>query len=226
MAFIKKTWKNRISEFPTRRVLTHTDGTEETVMVTRSEGTVSQEGDAFSDENMNGLEDRIAEAFGGDGSLTLGFTEDGDPGFRVGADSVVPFSSGGEIEDSVIVSKNNGFYGGSDINGATKNIDIEYEISEKGIAFVVAKTITGGWYGGIAVSDFSIKLNDEVIGLEQNMMYQLKVEAGDIIKAHVRLKATGSGTHISYGVLEMAVSKAKNSSEKKPGIENGNDMNF
>lgn len=62
MAFEKKTWKDRITEYPTRRVLTKSDGTKETVTVSRSEGTVSQEGDAFSAENMNDLESRIATA--------------------------------------------------------------------------------------------------------------------------------------------------------------------
>lgn len=59
MAFAKKTWKDRISEYPTRRILEKEDGTSETVDVARSEGEVSQEGDAFSAENMNDLEERI-----------------------------------------------------------------------------------------------------------------------------------------------------------------------
>lgn len=63
MAYQKKTWSDRISEFPTRRILTKSDSTTETVTVARSEGTISQEGDAFSAENMNGLEDRIETAF-------------------------------------------------------------------------------------------------------------------------------------------------------------------
>ena len=46
--FTKKTWKNRMSEYPTRRRLTKENGTTELVTVARSEGTVSQEGDAFS----------------------------------------------------------------------------------------------------------------------------------------------------------------------------------
>lgn len=62
--FSAKTWKDRVTEYPTRRVLTKTDGSKETVTVARSEGTVSQEGDAFSAANMNDLEARIATAFG------------------------------------------------------------------------------------------------------------------------------------------------------------------
>ena len=55
MAFVKKTWKDRIAEFPTRRRLTKEDNTSELVTVAREEGTLSQEGDAFSAENMNDL---------------------------------------------------------------------------------------------------------------------------------------------------------------------------
>lgn len=63
MAFSLKTWVDRISEYPTRRTLTKEDGSTELVTVTREEGTVSQEGDAFNAETMNDLETRIKEAF-------------------------------------------------------------------------------------------------------------------------------------------------------------------
>lgn len=60
----KKEWTNRITEYPNRRVLTDVStGATQTVYVERSEGTVSAEGDAFSEENMNGLENRIEQAF-------------------------------------------------------------------------------------------------------------------------------------------------------------------
>lgn len=62
MGFVKKVWKNRISEYPTRRTLTKEDGSTELVTVSRSEGTVSQEGDAFSADNMNDLETRVDNA--------------------------------------------------------------------------------------------------------------------------------------------------------------------
>ena len=63
MSFTKKTWTDRISEYPTRRTLTKEDGTTETVTVTREEGTISQEGDAYSAANMNDLEQRVADGF-------------------------------------------------------------------------------------------------------------------------------------------------------------------
>lgn len=63
MAFLRKTWKDRITEYPTRRKLKKADNTTELVTVTREEGTVSEEGDAFNAENMNNLEERVGEEF-------------------------------------------------------------------------------------------------------------------------------------------------------------------
>lgn len=66
MAFVKKTWKDRLTEFAGRRQLTRVSGDPNGTMVvdvTRAEGTVSQAGDAFSSANMNDLEQRIADEF-------------------------------------------------------------------------------------------------------------------------------------------------------------------
>lgn len=63
MAFSKKIWLDRIAEYPTRRRLKKSDGTDEIVSVSREEGAISQEGDAFSAANMNDLEDRVASEF-------------------------------------------------------------------------------------------------------------------------------------------------------------------
>ena len=63
MAFSLKTWVNRISEYPNRRKLTHEDGSTELVTVARSEGQISAEGNAFSAEEMNDLENRIKDGF-------------------------------------------------------------------------------------------------------------------------------------------------------------------
>lgn len=59
----KKTWLDRISEYITRRTLTKEDGTSEIVTVERNEGEISQEGDAFSAETMNDLEERVDAGF-------------------------------------------------------------------------------------------------------------------------------------------------------------------
>ena len=61
MGFVKKTWTNRISEYPNRRTIN--DGyVTKVVTVGRDEGTVTQAGDAFTAENMNDLETRIESA--------------------------------------------------------------------------------------------------------------------------------------------------------------------
>ena len=62
--FTAKEWKNRLVEFAGRRSLKNVTTNETTVYdVTRSEGRVSQEGDAFSAATMNDLEQRISEGF-------------------------------------------------------------------------------------------------------------------------------------------------------------------
>lgn len=66
MAFKKKTWKDRLVEFPGRRTLKRISGSADSQMVVdvnRNEGTVSQAGDAFSAANMNDMEQRIADEF-------------------------------------------------------------------------------------------------------------------------------------------------------------------
>lgn len=63
MAFSLKTWVNRISEYPNRRKLTHEDGSTELVTVARAEGQISAEGNAFSAEEMNDLDNRIKGGF-------------------------------------------------------------------------------------------------------------------------------------------------------------------
>ena len=64
MAFVTKTWKDRLVEFSGRRKLKNVSTNEETIYdVSRSEGTVMQAGDQFSAENMNNLEQRIKTEF-------------------------------------------------------------------------------------------------------------------------------------------------------------------
>ena len=64
MAFKKKTWIDRMVEFAGRRKITNVSTSAAQIIdVERAEGAVSQEGDAFSAENMNDLEKRISDAF-------------------------------------------------------------------------------------------------------------------------------------------------------------------
>lgn len=83
MSYTRKTWVDRVSEYPTRRILTDTStGTSQQVTVQRSEGTVTTNGDSFDAETMNDFEGRIASAFTTDqaaiGNLSLLETEDKD----------------------------------------------------------------------------------------------------------------------------------------------------
>lgn len=71
-AFNKKSWVNRVTEYINRRLLTYTDGHTELVTVSRDEGIIAVEGDAFNSATMNDLEERIDLAFEnslGDNSL-------------------------------------------------------------------------------------------------------------------------------------------------------------
>ena len=62
--YVSRTWKDRISEYPTRRVLTDTTTLEtQQVTVTRDEGTVTEAGDNWDASNLNGMESRINTAF-------------------------------------------------------------------------------------------------------------------------------------------------------------------
>ena len=63
MSFKKKVWRNRVAEYINRRLLTFEDGNTKLVTVARDEGTISQEGDPFSAETMNDLENRVEEGF-------------------------------------------------------------------------------------------------------------------------------------------------------------------
>ena len=77
MSFTKKTWKDRQSEHPTRRVLNPT-GTTNTYDVSRAEGLVMEDGDAFDASNMNDLENRVAEGINGTAAMyTAKLTLDG-----------------------------------------------------------------------------------------------------------------------------------------------------
>ena len=64
MAFVKKTWEDRLVEFPGRRRTKDVDtGEEHLIDVERAEGLTRKVGDAFSGINMNDLEQRIAAGF-------------------------------------------------------------------------------------------------------------------------------------------------------------------
>ncbi len=63
MAYTKKTWVDRNVQYPGRRKLSVVSGQTDVYDVVRSEGTITTPGDAFSADNMNDLEDRVATGF-------------------------------------------------------------------------------------------------------------------------------------------------------------------
>lgn len=69
MSFMKKVWKDIIAEYPNRRTLTDSNNNTSVVFVTRSVGTVSQEGDAWNAQNMNDMEQRIEDGFNSVGGV-------------------------------------------------------------------------------------------------------------------------------------------------------------
>lgn len=102
MAFVTKTWKDRLVEYAGRRKLKNVATGEEILMdVSRSEGTVNQAGDAFSAANMNNLEQRIKTEFDSVnsslGGLTFGTDGDGNYGYYGADGSLIPFKRGFEI---------------------------------------------------------------------------------------------------------------------------------
>ena len=107
MAFVTKTWKDRLVEYAGRRRLKNVATGEEILMdVSRSEGTVNQAGDAFSAANMNNLEQRIKTEFDSvnsslaDGNMSFSIGEDSEPyvTYKVGADSVTKKLGSGELK--------------------------------------------------------------------------------------------------------------------------------
>lgn len=59
----RKTWKNRETEFPGRRRMTAVDGQEDVYDISREEGLVLEEGDAFDADTMNAMEGRVEAGF-------------------------------------------------------------------------------------------------------------------------------------------------------------------
>lgn len=67
MAFNKRVWKDRISEYPNRRTINDGNVTKQ-VTVGRDEGSVTEAGDAFNASNMNDLEQRIEDGINASGT--------------------------------------------------------------------------------------------------------------------------------------------------------------
>jgi hypothetical protein len=171
MAFLQKTWKDRVAEYINRRVLTKEDGTTELVSVERSEGTISQEGDAFSAANMNDLEQRIANEFSEqnknlvaeDGTpFRFGVNENGEYGYVVtdaeGADTVIPF----KIEN---------FHQGSKTQDGSSGLSIVCGFKPRCVHVIYI------WNGHMATSTLMIH-NDEVVFSKRVSSWGLNEKSG------------------------------------------------
>lgn len=152
--FTPKEWKARLVEFAGRRLLRNVaNGESTTYDVSRSEGQVSQEGDAFNTKNMNDLEQRIANGFANAktvvetlssdlGGLSFGQDADGNWGYRIGgADPVVPFKSSKVAMGGFKFLGNNG-----NPNGATVDVGFKPDFIMYG--FLGGSDPTKAFYNG------------------------------------------------------------------------------
>ena len=150
MAFKKKTWKDRMVEYAGRRKLTNISTNQSIICdVARSEGTVSQEGDALSSQNLNDLEQRIEDGFTevkqttdtlnqnlASGQIEFSF-QDGKGVYRKkGADTWLPFSSTLVLMDGTgsyaFGGINNGYYSNFQLDNFDYSIYSKIRITNLG----------------------------------------------------------------------------------------------
>ena len=87
MAYQKKTWKNRVADYPTRRLITPVgQGDAFVAEIERNEGTITEEGDPFNAATMNDLENRIEAGIGAGNAVTapIEATSTASTGYSVG----------------------------------------------------------------------------------------------------------------------------------------------
>lgn len=162
--FTPKEWKARLVEFAGRRLLRNVaNGQSVTYDVSRSEGLVSQEGDAFNTKNMNDLEQRISNGFANAktnidalnrdlGGLSFGQDADGSWGYRIGgADPVIPFKSSKVAMGGFKFLGNNG-----NPNGATVDVGFKPDFIMYG--FLGGSDITKAFYNGNSGNDRTLVL--------------------------------------------------------------------
>lgn len=176
MAFVTKTWKDRLVEYAGRRKIKNVATGEETLVdVSRSEGTVSQAGDAFSAANMNNLEQRIKNEFDTvnsslqDSNTNESFNfgvKNGVYGFYTDParadDSFIPFSGSGTIKIGYQYQVCVRYH----LNGSWNNYMPEQSIIKGTITIVlengVVKSKTNS--GGTGIAKYSVSIGDEWTG--------------------------------------------------------------
>ena len=155
MAFVPKEWKARLVEFAGRRTLTNVSTGETAVYdVARNEGTVSQEGDAFSAANMNDLETRISTEFGeinkNMGGCVLSTESDGAyVTYTQNGETVKKKLGSGEIKRTQIASGRLGRQDGTNHSITASAVNIEgYESMTADNFSIELGSITGRTSGG------------------------------------------------------------------------------
>lgn len=157
MAFVTKTWKDRLVEYAGRRKLKNVATGEEVLMdVSRSEGTVSQAGDAFSAANMNNLEQRIKNEFDtvnsslANGRVQLVVNENGSLGYKLdGADTVFPFSNG--LNAIITVRSVNTVYSSTGEKYYDTLLDTQFTIKNGKVESTKVITNNGASVGGWSI---------------------------------------------------------------------------
>ena len=195
--FSAKEWKARLVEFAGRRSLRNVaNGETTTYDVSRSEGQVSQEGDAFNTKNMNDLEQRVANGFANaktavdtlnrdfaGGQMEIRLTEAGKGEYRKkGADTWTPFKSEIRIIN-IFLPPHRDNYGHLDI-----------DVSEYSTLFIGSVTTSGNHAAEIMGDDVligSYKHGDKNITVDISGIRQLRFRNG--------LKATDWSRYADFG---------------------------
>lgn len=195
MAFVTKTWKDRLVEYAGRRRLKNVATGEEILMdVSRSEGTVNQAGDAFSAANMNNLEQRIKTEFDSVNS-SFAYDENGIYGYRRkvdGADTVIPFSNRIKLTGYKI-------YTTSSDNARNVTVDVLKDGYVQ-LYCVPITTMSSLTYNGHYACLYINQVIQENIFTDSNICFSdiVEVKSGDILKLFLPAYYTSTGKTNGY----------------------------
>lgn len=195
MAFVTKTWKDRLVEYAGRRKLKNVATGEEILMdVSRSEGTVNQAGDAFSAANMNNLEQRIKTEFDSVNS-SFAYDENGIYGYRRkvdGADTVIPFSNRIKLTGYKI-------YTTSSDNARNVTVDVLKDGYVQLYCVPITK-ISSLTYNGHYACLYINQVIQENIFTDSNICFSdiVEVKSGDILKLFLPSYYTSTGKTNGY----------------------------
>lgn len=195
MAFVTKTWKDRLVEYAGRRKLKNVATGEEILMdVSRSEGTVNQAGDAFSAANMNNLEQRIKTEFDSVNS-SFAYDENGIYGYRRkvdGADTVIPFSNRIKLTGYKI-------YTTSSDNARNVTVDVLKDGYVQ-LYCVPITTMSSLTHNGHYACLYINQVIQENIFTDSNICFSdiVEVKSGDILKLFLPAYYTSTGKTNGY----------------------------